>query len=413
MTFTEALEQIKYVGPDTVQAITKLNTPLMDCFKQDVDEEEITIFQDRLRAMLCVLVGKLSENVMQGVTWNVGLLEEQDFINIRQAVSKFEGEKGSGSFQNKVEELFEDEHDEPLSQVDTMIQDQVSEVSLVVDKSTERLIVGNEPLIDEVSGKIVLKDQEGYVRVYRLLHTLYVKHDDISAQEDVRDIINELAIEGQIFSCIQFSGLSAIEVDENDFFDEDKIRRENGIPLVDKDLDSKDVVKLIGLTYAHMEPKISGYVKRRLGYNPEMADVEDIVARTFLNALKNPNCNSSFSGWIYRIAHNLVIDYFRKNKPTLSLDNVTEDEADIVLPSNHDTAKEVMGLVGDEILYAVIRSLTDDQSLVLSLRFLQELSIAETALIMDRKEGAIKALQYRAVVALREKLLNIPGFGEL
>ena len=59
-----------------------------------------------------------------------------------------------------------------------------------------------------------------------------------------------------------------------------------------------------------------------------------------------------------------------------------------------------------ELLYAAIRRLTDEQALVISFRFLEEFSTAETAELMNKTEGAIKALQYRAVGSLRELLLQ-------
>ena len=54
-----------------------------------------------------------------------------------------------------------------------------------------------------------------------------------------------------------------------------------------------------------------------------------------------------------------------------------------------------------ENLRAALNQLTEEQAQVITLRFLEDLSIAEVATIMDKNEGAIKALQYRAVLALR------------
>ena len=107
---------------------------------------------------------------------------------------------------------------------------------------------------------------------------------------------------------------------------------------------------------------------------------------------------TSFSGWLYRIAHNLVIDHYRRRgKATL----IDLDDAAPIVGTLGDPVRSTELLLDREHLRAALTQLTEEQAHVITLRFLEELSIAEAADIMDKTEGAIKALQYRAVLALR------------
>ena len=107
---------------------------------------------------------------------------------------------------------------------------------------------------------------------------------------------------------------------------------------------------------------------------------------------------SSFSGWLYRIAHNLVIDYYRRRGRVTLIDI---DEATPIRATEGDPVRSTESLLNREQLRAALFQLTEEQAQVITLRFMEERSIAEVADLMDKTEGAIKALQYRAVLALR------------
>ena len=154
--------------------------------------------------------------------------------------------------------------------------------------------------------------------------------------------------------------------------------------------------------YDLYEERIFAYIYRRIG-DPTLA--EDLTAQVFLKMLeairKEKAWHSSFSGWLYRIAHNLVIDQYRKRgKATyMSIDDapdlVTKEEGPAQTAERHWDA---------ENLRRAIDRLTEEQASVVSLRFLEGYSITEVASLMDKTEGAIKALQYRAVSNLRRLL---------
>lgn len=133
---------------------------------------------------------------------------------------------------------------------------------------------------------------------------------------------------------------------------------------------------------------------------------EDLTGESFLRLMENIHSyrigprdqKAIFSAWFYRIAHNLMIDYLRRQNrhtPMTPDDHVTPD----------DQPLQVMewGLTRSR-LQAALGELTPDQQGVLILRFFEELSNAEVAEIMGRSEGAIKALQHRALTALYKVL---------
>jgi RNA polymerase sigma-70 factor (ECF subfamily) len=107
---------------------------------------------------------------------------------------------------------------------------------------------------------------------------------------------------------------------------------------------------------------------------------------------------TSFSGWIYRIAHNLVIDHYRRRGRAAF---VELEEATPIAADEADPFRKVEARLESEHLRSALAKLTEEQAEVIALRFLDEFSIAEVASMMNKTEGAIKALQYRAVLALR------------
>jgi RNA polymerase sigma-70 factor (ECF subfamily) len=146
--------------------------------------------------------------------------------------------------------------------------------------------------------------------------------------------------------------------------------------------------------------KIYRYLALRIGNETE---AEDMTQQVFLNALQSISSfrwkGVPFSAWLFRIAHNQTVDYFRKRKRTA----VPLDES---LASNDDTPQRLAEQKLDiEQLLSATKQLTDAQREVISLRFTSELSIAEVAKVMGKSQGAVKALQHSAIVTLRRALL--------
>lgn len=150
-----------------------------------------------------------------------------------------------------------------------------------------------------------------------------------------------------------------------------------------------------GLLYDHYQSS----VYRFLFYRTRSVQVaEDLTSETFFRALRSMNNfrwqGKDFGAWLMTIARNLATDHFKAGRTRLEL--TTEDM------SAHDDATEgpeatVLAGLTNEILLGALKSLPDEQRDCLIMRFLQGMSIAETAAVLGRSDGAIKQLQLRGV----------------
>ena len=155
--------------------------------------------------------------------------------------------------------------------------------------------------------------------------------------------------------------------------------------------------------YDRYELKIYNYIYRRTS-NQTLA--EDLTAQVFLRMLEaihnDKTWHSSFSGWLYRIAHNLVIDHYRMRDRQKQ---VSIDDAPVMVDPGNSPVKAAEIALDADYLRTAIRRLTDDQAQVITLRFLEGYSFSEIAGMMDKTEGAVKALQHRAVSTLRQLMV--------
>ncbi|MBN1692941.1 MAG: sigma-70 family RNA polymerase sigma factor, partial [Dehalococcoidales bacterium] len=139
-------------------------------------------------------------------------------------------------------------------------------------------------------------------------------------------------------------------------------------------------------------------------------EAEDMTQQVFLNALKSISSyrfkGMPFSSWLYRIAHNQVVDYYRKKSKQAT---VPLDESLPIPARGDDPERLTEKKIEIHELVMATRHLTEAQQEVISLRFAAELSIAEVAGVMGRSEGAVKALQHSAIVALRKQLTTEQG----
>ncbi|HEX3614254.1 MAG TPA: ECF subfamily RNA polymerase sigma factor, BldN family [Sporichthyaceae bacterium] len=143
------------------------------------------------------------------------------------------------------------------------------------------------------------------------------------------------------------------------------------------------------------------YVYYRVG-SRQLA--EDLTSETFLRALRRIGTftwqGRDFAAWLVTIARNLVADHFKSSRFRLEITT-----ADMVAAESGDEATEgpehaVMRAWTNATLLEALKRLNPQQQECLVLRFLQGLSVAETARVMGKNEGAIKTLQYRAVRTL-------------
>lgn len=151
--------------------------------------------------------------------------------------------------------------------------------------------------------------------------------------------------------------------------------------------------------YEHYSPEIFRYACRMLGDN-DLA--EDCVADTFLRlliAVRGGTLLGNIRAYLYRVAHNWIIDHYRRRT-----------QVNISLEENFHTDPESnpAHLVGQELDRQRVRSallrLPAEQRQVIELRFMENWSHDEVAVALGKTVEATRALQYRAVEALRQVL---------
>ena len=152
--------------------------------------------------------------------------------------------------------------------------------------------------------------------------------------------------------------------------------------------------------YDAYSPRVRRFLRHQLG-NADLA--EELLQRTFVKMIEAlPRYESRglpFGAWVFRIARNSVIDHRRTAHPAVPLDAAAGRQSDVGDPVS--TAERGQDR---DVLRAALDALPPDQRQVLVWRFFAELSPAETAALMGRSNGAVRVLQHRALVRLREIL---------
>jgi RNA polymerase sigma-70 factor, ECF subfamily len=176
---------------------------------------------------------------------------------------------------------------------------------------------------------------------------------------------------------------------------EDLVRRvRNNDPLAFEEL------------YARYSPRVFGYLFQRL--NGDAEEAEDLTADVFARVYEKIDAfqpqGAPLSAWVFRIAHNRLIDAIRRRPRQIqvALDQAPELTAGPVFSG----VEQSVAL--DQIKTGLAR-LTPEQRQVIVLRFLEGKSLAETAAVVGRNEDAVKKLQARGLASLRRGMECLSG----
>lgn len=158
------------------------------------------------------------------------------------------------------------------------------------------------------------------------------------------------------------------------------------------------------LLYDRYVNMVYGYVYHRVGHRQT---AEDLVGDVFVRALRRISAfkwqGVDFGAWLMTIARNRVHDHFKSAR--FRLEASVEEVFDMPAEASADDPEQAV-LSGDlaRQIHAALSQLKDEQAEVLYLRFIQHLDVAETGAVMGKSQGAIKALQYRALKSLGKLL---------
>jgi RNA polymerase sigma-70 factor (ECF subfamily) len=147
-------------------------------------------------------------------------------------------------------------------------------------------------------------------------------------------------------------------------------------------------------------------IYRYIYYRVGSADAtEDLTEQVFLNAWEAlpgyEQRGSPFTSWLYRIAHSVVVDHYRRRKPTVPMPAPEEIDWESEEPA---PLEQVIEAEDAAALAAATAQLPEEQQQVIVLRFIEGLKHTEVARIIGKSEGACRVIQRRALVALNRLL---------
>ncbi len=149
------------------------------------------------------------------------------------------------------------------------------------------------------------------------------------------------------------------------------------------------------------------YVRRIYNYHyrhtTNTVEAEDLTSRTFYRALRSiaayRDRGVSFQAWLFRIAHNLVVNWYRdqSRQQLVALEYVS----DKLLAESSDPHNDLIQQEEQEALLRHIEALPEERKTLLILKFTEQMSNREIAGVLGKSEGAIKALYHRTLRSLR------------
>lgn len=147
-------------------------------------------------------------------------------------------------------------------------------------------------------------------------------------------------------------------------------------------------------------------IYRYIFYRVERSEVEDLTEQVFLQALQKikkyqPQKNVPFAAWLFRIAHNLIIDHYRLHS-RFTITTITEDL--ISEKQEDDPVQNTEQKFAQTALAQAIRKLPASQQQVIVLKFINEFTNSEIAKVLAKKESAVRLIQFRALKNLRHLL---------
>lgn len=159
----------------------------------------------------------------------------------------------------------------------------------------------------------------------------------------------------------------------------------------------------LAAVYDEYYPPLYRYIYRQVSDVETARDLTADLFQRFLQAVQKQNGPSqNVKAWLYRAAHNLVVDFYRRqqHRQHEALPEQVED-----MTPEHNPVDLAEAHLSAEQLRTALHNLTPEQQQVISLKFLAGLSNQEAAEVMGKPIGAVKSLQHRALAALQRQLV--------
>jgi RNA polymerase sigma-70 factor, ECF subfamily len=173
-------------------------------------------------------------------------------------------------------------------------------------------------------------------------------------------------------------------------------------PLVDAARDGS--VAAFERLYRSMAAQVASYLRWHRVSDPEGL-TNDVFAQVHRKLGSFEGDEQGFRSWVFTIAHHRMIDDRRRSgrQPTVDGDVDVEDHR-----ATGDVEDDAFAVLGSDRVRDLLSILSEDQRNVVLLRVVGDQSVEDVARILGKREGAIKALQHRAMAALRRHLARQP-----
>ncbi len=168
------------------------------------------------------------------------------------------------------------------------------------------------------------------------------------------------------------------------------------------------VAEDFGTLYDLFAPRIYRFIFLKLG---AVSDAEDLTHEVFLAAwrtIKGYRIGSTpFTSWLYRIASNRIIDWYRTQKKNVSLDEIIAGGSlpvELVSAGGSGLMKALTHKFELQAIMRALKSLSDDQQDVIIMRYVDDLTPEETGEAMGKTAGAVRLIQHRAIKQLKKMI---------
>lgn len=159
-------------------------------------------------------------------------------------------------------------------------------------------------------------------------------------------------------------------------------------------------VQAFAALYDGYVERVYRYVYYRVGNQP---DAEDLTQQVFLNAWKAISryrrTGASFIAWLFTIAHNEVVSFYRRARDESYLDLEVESRQQWA-----DPEAEAMSQFDAATVRRAILQLKPDQQQVVIMRFIEDLEYSDIAASLGKTEGSVRVIQHRALAELNRLL---------
>lgn len=163
--------------------------------------------------------------------------------------------------------------------------------------------------------------------------------------------------------------------------------------------------------YRAHNPGVVRFIDYRVGSRHVAEDIaQDVWVRALTRIGTVQDQGKEISSWLITIARNLVADYFKsarvRTTSRRTIDDLIAERFEPVAADDPEaeTAEAIEARAAQLLVGALLEELTPDQRQVIRLRFFEEMTAAEAAVVMGKDTGAVKAAQFRACSALRRRL---------